>query len=47
MAGGAGGSSDGSTLGATYNMIGGSNPGIRHYADAASVLYGVGVGNFP
>ena len=48
MAGGAGGgSSDDSTLGATYNMINGSNPGIRHYSDAASILYAVGAGNFP
>ena len=44
-AGGASGSSVSS--GAKSRDIAGSNPGIEHYADAASIIYGAGAGNLP
>ena len=40
MAGGGGNS-------ATSRSIAGSNPGIKHYADAASIIYGAGPGVLP
>ena len=44
-AGGAGGSSVSSN--SRSRDISGSNPGIEHYADAASIIYGAGAGNLP